>query len=264
MSDTSKIEIRSLRKSFGSNEVLKNINLDVAKGGVVALIGPSGSGKSTLLRCINLLVVPDGGSVRVGDTRFAFGEGTRLPDVKSLAKFRATTGMVFQHFNLFPHMTTLQNVMEGPVTVRRMAKADAEKLARAQLAKVGLAEKADQYPATLSGGQKQRVAIARALAMEPDVMLFDEATSALDPELVGEVLNVIQQLASEGMTMVIVTHEIAFAREVADRLIFMRDGVVVEEGPARQVIDNPREAATRAFLSHFHRTGALPPVNATS
>lgn len=259
--NTSKIEIRSLRKSFGSNEVLKSINLDVDKGGVVALIGPSGSGKSTLLRCINLLVVPDGGSVRVGDTRFSFGAGAKLPDVRTLAKFRATTGMVFQHFNLFPHMTTLQNVMEGPVTVRRMARAAAEKLARAQLAKVGLAEKADQYPATLSGGQKQRVAIARALAMEPDVMLFDEATSALDPELVGEVLNVIQQLASEGMTMVIVTHEIAFAREVADRLIFMRDGIVVEEGPARQVIDNPQAAATRAFLSHFHRTGALPPSN---
>jgi len=262
MSETSKIEIRDLRKSFGSNEVLKNISLDVTKGGVVALIGPSGSGKSTLLRCINLLVVPDGGSVRVGDTRFTFGDGGKLPDVRTLARFRATTGMVFQHFNLFPHMTTLQNVMEGPVTVRRMAKAEAEKLARAQLAKVGLAEKAEQYPATLSGGQKQRVAIARALAMEPDVMLFDEATSALDPELVGEVLTVIQQLASEGMTMVIVTHEIAFAREVADRLIFMRDGVVVEEGPARQVIDNPQAAATRAFLSHFHRTGALPPANA--
>jgi polar amino acid transport system ATP-binding protein len=264
MSETPKIEIRSLRKSFGSNAVLKNINLDVARGGVVALIGPSGSGKSTLLRCINLLVAPDGGSVRVGDTRFAFGDGSKLPDLKTLAKFRATTGMVFQHFNLFPHMTTLQNVMEGPVTVRRMARADAERLARAQLAKVGLAEKAEQYPATLSGGQKQRVAIARALAMEPDVMLFDEATSALDPELVGEVLNVMQRLASEGMTMVIVTHEIAFAREVADRLIFMRDGIVVEEGPARQVIDNPKEAATRAFLSHFHRTGALPPANPAS
>jgi polar amino acid transport system ATP-binding protein len=264
MSDTPKIEVRALRKRFGSNEVLKNISLEVAKGGVVALIGPSGSGKSTLLRCVNLLVVPDGGSVRVGDTRFAFGDGAKLPDVKTLARFRATTGMVFQHFNLFPHMTALQNVMEGPVTVRRMARADAEKLARAQLAKVGLAEKADQYPATLSGGQKQRVAIARALAMEPDVMLFDEATSALDPELVGEVLNVIQRLASEGMTMVIVTHEIAFAREVADRVIFMRDGVVIEEGPARQVIDTPREAATRAFLGHFHRTGALPPATAES
>ena len=260
---TPKIEIRSLRKSFGSNEVLKNINLDVGKGGVVALIGPSGSGKSTLLRCINLLVVPDDGSVRVGETRFEFGTGARLPDVKTLAKFRATTGMVFQHFNLFPHMTALQNVMEGPVTVRRMPKADAETLAQAQLAKVGLTEKADQYPSTLSGGQKQRVAIARALAMEPDVMLFDEATSALDPELVGEVLNVMQRLASEGMTMVIVTHEIAFAREVADRVVFMRDGIVVEEGPSRQVIDSPREAATRGFLGHFHRTGALPPVNAT-
>jgi polar amino acid transport system ATP-binding protein len=264
MNGTGKIEIRGLRKSFGSNEVLKNINLDVAKGGVVALIGPSGSGKSTLLRCINLLVVPDGGSVRVGETRFAFGAGAKLPDVRTLAKFRATTGMLFQHFNLFPHMTTLQNVMEGPVTVRRMAKSDAERLARAQLAKVGLLEKADQYPATLSGGQKQRVAIARALAMEPDVMLFDEATSALDPELVGEVLHVMRQLASEGMTMVIVTHEIAFAREVADRVMFMRDGIVVEEGPSRQVIDTPREAATRAFLGHFHRTGALPPASAAS
>jgi polar amino acid transport system ATP-binding protein len=172
--------------------------------------------------------------------------------------------MLFQHFNLFPHMTTLQNVMEGPVTVRRMARSDAEKLARAQLAKVGLLEKADQYPATLSGGQKQRVAIARALAMEPEVMLFDEATSALDPELVGEVLHVMRQLASEGMTMVIVTHEIAFAREVADRVMFMRDGIVVEEGPSRQVIDTPREAATRAFLGHFHRTGALPPASAAS
>ena len=211
---------------------LKNINLDVPKGGVVALIGPSGSGKSTLLRCINLLVVPDGGSVRVGDTRFSFGDGSKLPDVRTLAKFRATTGMVFQHFNLFPHMTTLQNVMEGPVTVRRMAKADAEKLARAQLAKVGLAEKADQYPATLSGGQKQRVAIARALAMEPDVMLFDEATSALDPELVGEVLAVIQQLASEGMTMVIVTHEMEVIKALADDVAVMEDGRLVEKFPS--------------------------------
>lgn len=248
MSDTSKIEIRALRKSFGSNEVLKNISLDVAKGGVVALIGPSGSGKSTLLRCVNLLVTPDGGSVRVGDTRFQFGEGAKLPDVKTLARFRATTGMVFQHFNLFPHMTTLQNVMEGPVTVRRMARADAEKLARAQLAKVGLAEKADQYPATLSGGQKQRVAIARALAMEPDVMLFDEATSALDPELVGDVLGVMRKLADDGMTMVVVTHEMGFARDVADRVLFIDGGVIVEQGPAKSVLNQPQHPRTQDFL----------------
>ena len=253
-----KIEIKSLRKRFDRLEVLKDINLTVEAGGVVALIGPSGSGKSTLLRCINLLVVPDGGSVRVGETRFDFGTEARLPNVKTLAAFRARTGMVFQHFNLFPHMTVLQNVMEAPVTVRKLNKVDAEALALAQLAKVGLADKVQQYPSKLSGGQKQRVAIARALAMEPEVMLFDEVTSALDPELVGEVLNVIQKLAAEGMTMVIVTHEIAFAREVADRVIFMRDGVVVEEGPARQVVDAPREAATQAFLSHFHRAGAIP------
>lgn len=250
-----KIEIAGLRKRFGSLEVLKDINLTLRPGGVVALIGPSGSGKSTLLRCINLLVVPDGGRVRVGGDSFAFGTGAALPRTRALARFRANTGMVFQHFNLFPHRTALGNVMEGPLTVRRMPRAKAEELARALLAKVGLADKADQYPSRLSGGQKQRVAIARALAMEPEVMLFDEATSALDPELVGEVLAVMRALAAEGMTMVIVTHEIAFAREVADRVIFMRDGLVVEEGPARQVIDAPREPATQAFLSHFHRRG---------
>jgi polar amino acid transport system ATP-binding protein len=257
MSDTSKIEIRGLRKSFGSNEVLKNINLDVAKGGVVALIGPSGSGKSTLLRCINLLVTPDGGSVRVGDTRFSFGEGTKLPDVKTLAKFRTTTGMVFQHFNLFPHMTTLQNVMEGPVTVRRMARADAEKLARAQLAKVGLAEKADQYPATLSGGQKQRVAIARALAMEPDVMLFDEATSALDPELVGEVLDLVRELKHDGMTMLIATHEMGFAREVADQVCFLHDGAIVERGAPERIFSAPERPETQRFLRRLLDAGRL-------
>jgi len=254
--NTSKIEIRSLRKSFGSNEVLKNISLDVAKGGVVALIGPSGSGKSTLLRCINLLVVPDGGSVRVGDTSFQFGEGAKLPDVKTLAKFRTTTGMVFQHFNLFPHMTTLQNVMEGPVTVRRMAKADAEKLARAQLAKVGLAEKADQYPATLSGGQKQRVAIARALAMEPDVMLFDEVTSALDPELVGEVLNVIRKLGREhDLTMLMVTHQMGFAKEFADRVCFFYHGKICEQGAPRELFGDPRNERTKQFLSAVLEAG---------
>lgn len=256
MIGTPKIEIAGLRKQFGELTVLKDINLSVAAGSVVALIGPSGSGKSTLLRCINLLVTPNGGTVRVGADSFVFGPGTKLPGTRALAAFRANTGMVFQHFNLFPHMTVLGNVMEAPVTVRGLPKAQAREKALALLAKVGLTDKAQEYPSRLSGGQKQRVAIARALAMEPEVMLFDEATSALDPELVGEVLGVMQTLAAEGMTMVIVTHEIAFAREVAERVIFMRDGVVVEEGPARQVIDAPREAATQAFLSHFHRGGA--------
>jgi polar amino acid transport system ATP-binding protein len=253
---TDMINITALHKAFGDLQVLRGISLAVPKGGVVALIGPSGSGKSTLLRCVNLLVVPDQGEVSIGATRMAFGPGTKLPGTKALAGFRANTGMVFQHFNLFPHMSVLSNVMEGPLTVRKMPKAKAETLARALLDKVGLADKAGEYPARLSGGQKQRVAIARALAMEPEVMLFDEATSALDPELVGEVLSVIRSLANEGMTMMIVTHEIAFAREVADRVIFMRDGVVVEEGPSREVIDAPKHAATQAFLSHFHKNGS--------
>ncbi|MDJ0387202.1 amino acid ABC transporter ATP-binding protein [Roseomonas sp. E05] len=253
MSTAPMIEVAGLKKVFGDHTVLRSVDLTVAPGEVVALIGPSGSGKSTLLRCLNLLVVPDGGAVRVGARSFRFGEGASLPGTGEMAKFRAATGMVFQQFNLFPHMSALANVMEGPVTVRRMAKPQAEALARNLLAKVGLADKVEQYPSRLSGGQKQRVAIARALAMEPAVMLFDEATSALDPELVGEVLGVMQSLAAEGMTMVIVTHEIAFAREVADRVVFLRDGVILEDGPARQVIDAPREEATRAFLSHFHR-----------
>ncbi len=248
-----KIEVAALSKSFGDHTVLRSVDLRVSSGEVVALIGPSGSGKSTLLRCLNLLVVPDGGRVRVGAQSLDFGTSSSLPGSTALAKFRATTGMVFQQFNLFPHKTVLGNVMEGPLTVRRMPKREAEVLARTLLGKVGLAEKADQYPARLSGGQKQRVAIARALAMQPEIMLFDEATSALDPELVGEVLNVMRELAAEGMTMVIVTHEIAFAREVADRVVFLRDGVIVEDGPAKQVIDAPQQEATRAFLSHFHR-----------
>jgi polar amino acid transport system ATP-binding protein len=254
MSDTvPKIEVTALRKSFGPLEVLKNINFSVETGRVVALIGPSGSGKSTLLRCINLLVVPDDGAIRVGNTSFFFGQGHQPPRTKELADFRSRTGMVFQNFNLFPHMTVLQNVMEAPVHVRKLDHGTARSLAMAQLEKVGLADRADQMPNTLSGGQKQRVAIARALAMEPEVMLFDEATSALDPELVREVLSTMQKLAADGMTMVIVTHEIAFAREVADRLVFMRDGVVVEDGPARATIDSPKMEATRAFLSHFHQ-----------
>ena len=252
MQDQPLICIRGLKKSFGKVDVLKNICLDVNRGQVVALIGPSGSGKSTLLRCINLLTVPDGGEVRVDAQSLTFnGSATQLPKDKVLAGFRARTGMVFQHFNLFPHMSVLKNVMEGPLTVLGLPKADAEARAASLLKKVGLSERAHMMPDQLSGGQKQRVAIARALAMQPSVMLFDEATSALDPELVGEVLQVIQSLAKDGMTMILVTHEIAFAREVADKVVFMRDGVVVEEGPPAQVIDNPQHEATRSFLGRI-------------
>ncbi len=253
MTSSPMIEVTHLGKRFGDNHVLRDVSLSVAKGEVIAVIGPSGSGKSTLLRCLNLLTVPDEGTVRVGDQSLTFtGKATRLPKDSVLSDFRARTGMVFQHFNLFPHMTVLGNVMEGPVTVMKQPKAQAAENARALLAKVGLLEKADAWPDQLSGGQKQRVAIARALAMEPQVMLFDEVTSALDPELVGEVLRVIQALAEEGMTMLLVTHEMSFARAVAHQVAFMRDGVILECGPARQVIDAPTEAATRAFLARFH------------
>lgn len=252
------ISISNLKKSFGQLAVLKDVSLDVNKGEVVALLGPSGSGKSTLLRCVNLLTVPEGGSIKVNNHAMNFGNGrsSKLPRDKDLAAFRANTGMVFQQFNLFPHMSVVQNIMEGPVTVKKMPREAARKLALELLGKVGLADRVDYYPDMLSGGQKQRVAIARALAMEPSVMLFDEATSALDPELVGEVLGVVKALASEGMTMIIVTHEIAFAREVADKVVFMRDGVVVESGPPSVVIDNPKCEATRSFLSHFYGNDA--------
>ncbi|WP_316961650.1 amino acid ABC transporter ATP-binding protein [Agrobacterium tumefaciens] len=253
---TPMIEISNLRKSFGPLEVLKDISVKVDPGGVLALIGPSGSGKSTLLRCMNLLVTPDDGRIRVGDTTFEFGKAVKQPNIKALASFRSRTGMVFQNFNLFPHMTVLENVIEAPIHVKHMGRKEATDLAMFQLEKVGLADRAKQAPQTLSGGQKQRVAIARALAMQPEVMLFDEATSALDPELVGEVLQTMQKLAADGMTMVIVTHEIAFAREVADRIVFMRDGYVVEEGTAQQVIDAPQMDATKTFLSHFHKGSA--------
>lgn len=247
------IEIDHLSKRFGNQVVLKDISLKVAKSNVVAIIGPSGSGKSTLLRCINLLTCPDGGEIRVGTQHLKFdGTTSCIPADRKLAEFRSNTGMVFQHFNLFPHMTAIQNVMEGMVTVRKQPKAIAREKALELLTRVGLAERANTYPDKLSGGQKQRVAIARALALQPQVMLFDEATSALDPELVGEVLSVIKQLADEGMTMMLVTHEIAFAREVADEVIFMRDGVVVECGPPAQVISAPREAATQSFLARFN------------
>ena len=257
------IEIDGLHKQFGDNVVLKGISMRVAKGTVVALIGSSGSGKSTLLRCINLLTIPDAGSVRVGSHVMSyFGGATQLPKDREQAAFRANTGMVFQHFNLFPHMTVLQNVMEGMVTVLRKPKAQAEQEACALLDKVGLRDKAAAFPHCLSGGQKQRVAIARALAMQPQVMLFDEATSALDPELVGEVQAVMRALADDGMTMIIVTHEISFARELADEVVFMGDGVVVESGPAKDVIDNPKQSATKLFLSRFN--GKSPRLDETS
>ncbi|ERI12038.1 arginine ABC transporter ATP-binding protein [Ochrobactrum sp. EGD-AQ16] len=246
------IEVRGLKKSFGEIEVLRNISLAVERGQVVALIGPSGSGKSTLLRSLNLLSLPDAGYISIGEQKIDFSSGNVSLKDRYLAAFRANTGMVFQNFNLFPHMSVLDNVMIGPVTVLKQDKKIASELAMELLDKVGLATRADSRPEQLSGGQKQRVAIARALAMRPDVMLFDEATSALDPALVGEVLAVIRQLAEQGMTMILVTHEMAFARDVADKVIFMQDGYVVETGDARQMINEPREAATREFLSHFH------------
>ena len=255
------LRLRGVARSYKTGErtleVLRGVDLDVMPGDVVGLIGPSGSGKSTLLRCINLLTVPDAGHITVGDQTIAFdGRRTALPSERKLARFRASTGMVFQHFNLFSHMTALQNVMEGPLTVLGTPKAQAADEARALLDKVGLLARADVYPDKLSGGQKQRVAIARALAMRPSVMLFDEATSALDPELVGEVLGVIKGLAKEGMTMILVTHEIGFARDVADQVIFMRDGVVAESGPPSRVIDQPQNEATRAFLGRFNAESA--------
>lgn len=252
MSAEPMIEVRGLKKSFGEIEVLRNISLTVERGQVVGLIGPSGSGKSTLLRSLNLLSLPDAGYIAIGDQKIDFSSGNVSLKDKYLAAFRANTGMVFQNFNLFPHMSVLDNVMIGPVSVLKQDKKAASELAMELLEKVGLAARADARPEQLSGGQKQRVAIARALAMRPDVMLFDEATSALDPALVGEVLAVIRQLAEQGMTMILVTHEMAFARDVADKVIFMQDGYVVETGDARQVINEPREAATREFLSHFH------------
>ena len=245
----------NIHKAFGDNKVLKGASLSVARGEVVTLIGASGSGKSTFLRCLNLLEMPQQGELAIGTHRFAFGAGLRAPDDVQLAKLRQNVGMVFQHFNLFPHKTVLGNLTEGPVQVKGMAKAEADALGRDLLAKVGLADKADAYPSRLSGGQKQRVAIARALAMKPDVMLFDEPTSALDPELVGEVLAVIRSLAAEGMTMVLVTHEMAFAADVSTRVGFMNDGVMAEVGTADEIIRAPKSERLKGFLSRFHAAG---------
>lgn len=247
------IKVTNLQKRFSSLEVLKDISLEIYQGEVVVIIGPSGSGKSTLLRCINLLEEPTSGQIQVGDQIITFG-GTRsrISSDKELAAFRANTGMVFQQFNLFPHMSVLKNVMEGPVTVKRIPIAKAESIGLELLKKVGLAEKAKVYPSKLSGGQCQRVAIARALAMNPKVMLFDEVTSALDPELVGEVLGVMKNLAEEGMTMIVVTHEIAFAHEIADQVLFIDEGVIIEKGPPSTVLENPSSSRLQAFLSRFH------------
>ncbi|MBO5149829.1 MAG: amino acid ABC transporter ATP-binding protein [Anaerotignum sp.] len=237
-----KVKVEQLKKSFGSLEVLKGIDLEVKEGEVVCLIGPSGSGKSTFLRCLNKLEETTAGTVIVDDND--------ITDPKcNINKVRENIGMVFQQFNLFPHLSVLENIMLAPVDRKKLTKAEAKTTAERLLATVGLAEKAGEYPPNLSGGQQQRVAIARALAMSPDIMLFDEPTSALDPEMVGEVLEVMKQLAKDGMTMIVVTHEMGFAREVADRVIFMDGGYIVEQGTPEQVFGNPQHKRTQDFLN---------------
>ncbi|MNC29875.1 L-cystine import ATP-binding protein TcyC [compost metagenome] len=244
------IEIRELHKSFGPLQVLKGVDLTVEHGKVLVIIGPSGSGKTTLLRCFNLLEQPDRGSLTLGEMKLEFTAGGKIPQ-RSVLALRQRTGMVFQSYNLFPHMTALGNVMEGQVTVQKRPKEEARKRAAGLLAKVGLADKADAYPHQLSGGQQQRVAIARAMAVEPEVLLFDEPTSALDPELVGEVLKVIKQLAAEGMTMVIVTHEMKFAADVADQIILMDGGVILEQGRPEQVLEHTTNPRALQFLNRI-------------
>ena len=248
---TARVRIEALEKSFGSLRVLKGIDLTVQAGQKLCLIGPSGSGKTTLLRCINHIEEPTGGRILIDGTPIGQVDGPNGPGpmpARRLAQMRSQIGMVFQRFNLFPHLTALENVMIGPVKVLRRASDEVRDEALKLLERVGMLEKRDQYPERLSGGQQQRVAIARALAMKPKLMLFDEATSALDPELVGEVLNVMRRLAEDGMTMVIVTHEMRFAESVADEVVFMADGSIVELGPARQIFREPRNARTRDFL----------------
>ncbi len=237
-----KIEIRNLHKYFGDNEVLRGISTDITEGEVVCLIGPSGSGKSTFLRCMNCLEEPTSGTVTV--------DGHLLTSKhENIDKFREDIGMVFQQFNLFPHLTVMENITLAPVLRKKMSKEDALENGRALLSRVGLAEKENAYPRSLSGGQKQRVAIARALAMKPDLMLFDEPTSALDPEMVGEVLDVMKKLAQEGMTMVVVTHEMGFAKSVADRVMFIDGGVIAEEGTPIQIFENAQNPRTQSFLN---------------
>jgi polar amino acid transport system ATP-binding protein len=252
MSDWPMMVARGVRKHFGTLEVLKGIDMQVAKGEVVCVIGPSGSGKSTFLRCVNHLEKIDGGRMYVDGELVGYQRKDKhlveMPENDAAAK-RAEIGMVFQQFNLFPHKTALGNVIEAPCVVRKEPKAEAIKRGRQLLSRVGLDDKTDAYPAQLSGGQQQRVAIARALAMRPKLLLFDEPTSALDPELVGEVLDVMKDLARDGMTMIVVTHEIGFAREVADRVVFMDEGQIVEEGPPAELFTNPRQERTKSFLA---------------
>ncbi|WP_376705722.1 amino acid ABC transporter ATP-binding protein [Mesorhizobium sp. ISC25] len=252
--DTPLVRARNVHKAFGPLDVLKGIDLDVAPGEVVVILGPSGSGKSTFLRCINHLEAIDQGSIEVDGEQIGYrlhdGRLDKLSD-RAIAAQRRKIGMVFQQFNLYPHMTTLQNVIEAPVGVHRENRKEAIGYARELLTRVGLADKIDAYPRQLSGGQQQRVAIARALAVRPKLMLFDEPTSALDPELVGEVLATMRDLARQGLTMIVVTHEIGFAREAADRVVFMDDGNVIEAGPPDEVLAKPRHPRTRAFLSRF-------------
>lgn len=239
---TAMIEVRNLKKAFGNNVVLRDISADIQHQEVLVVIGPSGSGKSTFLRCLNLLEQPNGGSIKI--------EGKDIMDpTNKINEIRMELGMVFQRFHLFPHMKVIDNITLAPIQVRKWSEDKARKKALELLAKVGLSDKADAYPDSLSGGQAQRVAIARALAMEPKIMLFDEPTSALDPEMVGEVLAVMKQLAKEGMTMVVVTHEMGFAREVGDRVMFMEQGVIVEEGKPTQIFENPQQERTKSFLS---------------
>jgi len=242
------VSLRGLRKVFGENEVLKGIDLDIAKGEVVVVFGRSGSGKSTLLRCINFLEEPTAGSVEVDGIRYEAGPANRARR-KTIREIRLKTGMLFQEFNLFPHLSVLENVVEAPTTVKGMPRREAEELGMQFLEKVGVADKRDEHPIRLSGGQKQRVAIARALTMRPEVMLFDEPTSALDPELIGEVLAVMKELALEsGTTMIVVTHEMGFAREVANRMAFMHEGALIEEGPPAEMVGGAKDPRTRRFL----------------
>ncbi|MGS0688446.1 amino acid ABC transporter ATP-binding protein [Nakamurella sp. GG22] len=245
------ISIQGLIKSFGPIEVLKHINLDIYPGEVVCVIGPSGSGKSTLLRCVNLLETPTGGKVYIGNDEMTH------PDC-DLDKVRTHIGMVFQGFNLFPHLSVLNNLTVAQIKVLKRSKSEAEKIARENLERVGMAHKEDSFPAQLSGGQQQRIAIARSLSMSPNLMLFDEPTSALDPELVGEVLAVMKGLAADGMTMMVVTHEMSFARDVADRVVFMDGGYIVEEGPPEEVIGNPQHERTQSFLRRVLNPTAVP------